>query len=82
MMQRDEAWLKGATPAQINAALEAGELDQLLGAGEFAPPPRRQPKTDAEFAASLGITVDEYHRITDPDVLAKIDRHFSASGMV
>ena len=29
--QRDEAWLKAATPDQIVKAEQAGELDNLLG---------------------------------------------------
>ncbi|OPG04127.1 hypothetical protein [Microbispora sp. GKU 823] len=30
-MQRDEDWLAAATPEQINAAYEAGELNALMG---------------------------------------------------
>ncbi|MGH1547978.1 hypothetical protein ACRAWB_01885 [Leifsonia poae] len=29
--QRDEAWVKAASPEQINAAMGAGELAQYLG---------------------------------------------------
>lgn len=29
--QRDEQWLKGATPEEVATAFKAGELDQLMG---------------------------------------------------
>jgi hypothetical protein len=30
-VQRNDAWVKAATPEQIDVAHEAGELDEILG---------------------------------------------------
>ena len=75
--QRDEAWVKKAGPEEIAAAQQAGELDQLLGRGEFYTAPEPQPHTDEERAAALGITVNELQHLDSPEVLAKMQAHFA-----
>jgi hypothetical protein len=81
IVQRDGAWVKNATPDQINAAYHAGELNDYLGmasSGTNLDGRPTQPRTDAEFAAVLGLTLAEFGQIESPESQAKIQAHVNA----
>lgn len=77
VVQRTEAWLKDASPQQFSDAYDAGELDFATGTVRNAAgrPITEPPMVDADYAAELGITVEEFGRIDAPDALAKIVAH-------
>jgi hypothetical protein len=77
--QRDMAWVKSSTPEQVDNAYKAGELEYVLGSRDEVER-LKPPQTDAEYAASLGITEEEFGHINRPDVLAKIVAHSEATG--
>ncbi|GGK59951.1 hypothetical protein Ppa06_26320 [Planomonospora parontospora subsp. parontospora] len=53
-VQRDEEWLEAATAEEITRALDAGELNELLGRSVPAPlPPEGQ--ADAAWLASASL---------------------------
>ncbi|UFS58928.1 hypothetical protein [Subtercola endophyticus] len=78
--QKTEAWVKTATPEQIDTAHRAGELEALLG--RDAARQAKNPTTDADYANSLGISVEEFGHIEDAAVLEKISNHLTAKGVV
>lgn len=51
MKQRDEQWLKHASPEQIVAAQDAGELDDLTGRSRYPSTGQLQPEHLGKMSA-------------------------------
>ncbi|WP_142206758.1 hypothetical protein [Subtercola boreus] len=82
VVQKNEVWLKDASPQQISDAYDNGELDFATGTVRNAAgrPITEPPMADADYAAELGITVEEYGHINSLDVIEKIVAHHEKFG--
>lgn len=76
VQQRDAAWVKSASPVEIVAAKDAGELYDYMNDSFGAEiVTAKIQTTPAGVAANLGITVEELGHIEAPAVLSKIAAH-------